>query len=448
MKIKEIEVENFGAWAGKRKFNTDANLVFLVGENNTGKTTLLRAIQFLREGFKDDELNKVRHIPVKDSDNISVKIEDDNSNSYERSNEKNECKSIFKNETEIKPKAIADDFNVEFISSGKDPDEAVSFTSTKPMGKLLKKFSEDFTSGDDWKELKKAYDRAFYNGKNSLTKKSEELSNNIQEALKDIYPNIGVELAFQGLDVGDFTKGGNINLNDGVNTPASQKGSGLQRALAFAILKTYAEMERKSETRNSIFLIDEPEISMHPRMQKNLMESLRKISKAEQVFISTHSPYILKEFNKDRDKILTFSRNNKEIEHKELTDWNLLPYSPSLAEINYYAYKLPTSEFHNELYGCLHEKYISKNVDCKKNREINIFDGFIKQYGNLPERTWHNDAKTNPQTVSLATFIRHKMHHPENKKMVGVEYDDKELKKSISALIDLITNFDGLKVEK
>ena len=39
--------------------------------------------------------------------------------------------------------------------------------------------------------------------------------------------------------------------------------------------------------------IDEPELSLHPEAQKRLFESLQEISKKDQIFISTHSPYFL-----------------------------------------------------------------------------------------------------------------------------------------------------------
>ncbi|WP_442966168.1 AAA family ATPase [Psychrobacter sp. KH172YL61] len=45
--------------------------------------------------------------------------------------------------------------------------------------------------------------------------------------------------------------------------------------------------------------MDEPEISLHPRAQKTLIESIITISRHQQVFITTHSPFLLKHFASD-----------------------------------------------------------------------------------------------------------------------------------------------------
>ena len=46
----------------------------------------------------------------------------------------------------------------------------------------------------------------------------------------------------------------------------------------------------------------------------------------------------------------------------------------------------------------------------------------------------------NEEDVTLATFIRNKTHHPENKTMQNSNYNDKELKQSIDELIAVVKN--------
>ncbi len=47
------------------------------------------------------------------------------------------------------------------------------------------------------------------------------------------------------------------------------------------------------ENRNTGLIIDEPELSLHPQAQKNLLEIIAEFSEKRQVLIATHSPYFI-----------------------------------------------------------------------------------------------------------------------------------------------------------
>jgi len=112
----------------------------------------------------------------------------------------------------------------------------------------------------------------------------------------------------------------------------------------------------------------------------------------------------------------------------------LFPWSPSWGEINYFAYKYPTIEFHDELYGFIQEK-------TKKHSEKEI-DDYFSQCGIDKTKQWIREIKGNPQApvnVTLPVFIRNKIHHRENNSMKLVNYTQDELKQSIEFLIKVIT---------
>lgn len=46
-------------------------------------------------------------------------------------------------------------------------------------------------------------------------------------------------------------------------------------------------------TENNVILIDEPEISLHPDLQRKLFNLLVEYSKDKQIIVSTHSPYFV-----------------------------------------------------------------------------------------------------------------------------------------------------------
>ena len=55
---------------------------------------------------------------------------------------------------------------------------------------------------------------------------------------------------------------------------------------------------------NSIILIDEPELSLHPRWQQRIVDVYRKIGKNNQIIIATHSPHILGSVRKENIMLL------------------------------------------------------------------------------------------------------------------------------------------------
>lgn len=55
---------------------------------------------------------------------------------------------------------------------------------------------------------------------------------------------------------------------------------------------------------NSIILIDEPELSLHPKWQQRIVDVYKKIGKNNQIIIATHSPHILGSVRKENIMLL------------------------------------------------------------------------------------------------------------------------------------------------
>ena len=69
------------------------------------------------------------------------------------------------------------------------------------------------------------------------------------------------------------------------------------------------------EPNNSIILIDEPELSLHPKWQQRIIEVYKKIGENNQIIIATHSPHILGSVTSENIFIL-FRNENGKIEAK------------------------------------------------------------------------------------------------------------------------------------
>lgn len=62
---------------------------------------------------------------------------------------------------------------------------------------------------------------------------------------------------------------------------------------------------------NSIILIDEPELSLHPKWQQQIVDVYKKIGKNNQIIIATHSPHILGSVKKENIILLDRSDDGK-----------------------------------------------------------------------------------------------------------------------------------------
>ena len=104
-------------------------------------------------------------------------------------------------------------------------------------------------------------------------------------------------------------------------------------------------------------------------------------------------------------------------------------------EVNWFAYNLPTIEFHNELYGFIQSIAIdeNENIHMKESLMIGLS---VKLEQN---RSWIKEIKgvaKEPQSRTLQTFIRNSIHHPENKH--NKKFTDAELKLSIEQMIKIL----------
>lgn len=72
------------------------------------------------------------------------------------------------------------------------------------------------------------------------------------------------------------------------------------------------------EANNSIILIDEPEISLHPAWQQKILKVYENLGENNQVFVATHSPHIIASTPKENVKILA---RNEETNRFQVIDY-------------------------------------------------------------------------------------------------------------------------------
>lgn len=149
--------------------------------------------------------------------------------------------------------------------------------------------------------------------------------------------------------------------------------------------------------------------------------------------LSTHSPYFFKNSitNQNIELLISSKKTGKVIAENTGANFGLFPWSPSWGEINFQAYNLPTIEFHNELYGYLQE---ANTVSSEA-----AIEAFFISKGQTKTKQWkrlQNGQVGNPYDVTLMTYIRNTIHHPDNTH--NLPYTETELENSIKTMISIL----------
>jgi predicted ATP-dependent endonuclease of OLD family len=406
MRIANIKIENYKIFKGQHNFDFKDNLIFLVGENNTGKSTLFQAINFVKTGLpKEKKLEDIKNKSAGEQEHVVCtikfvgKVKEVISDFSEKKYEKyvftenseeallvqrsSEEKFVKQDGKEIKldikkvslwnptsnqfenpagPDSVLGTlFDTQFIWADSDPDDVTDFGSTKICGRLLVDSIGNFFEGSQWKKFTDVHEETFHGKDDSLSSRTKKVEQNIKSVLEKQYGLADIKFNFSLPDASTFYKSGEIVVDDGANTKLEEKGTGMQRAVALAIVQVYAQTlinhpDDPKKSKPLFFFIDEPEICLHPKAQRLLLSALITISKIRQIFISTHSPFLLKSYDFDSHDLLMFTKCPQGIKVTSSKALKLFDWSPSWGEINYYSFDLPTIEFHNELYGYLQEK--------------------------------------------------------------------------------------------
>ncbi|MDO8196256.1 AAA family ATPase [Lactiplantibacillus plantarum] len=484
MYIKKIVLHNFKSFSSDNSKTEDIEIQFtsginyLVGNNNVGKTTILNSLDFLTTGGKKENVISKGH----EQENVSVTIVIDDVNPLEgslkkynpyienhqlmlkRSSEENTVKQgkdgkeksvkfdikkvrifnfqkkQFENPTGI-GNTITDLIDPQIVYADMHNEDYQDFGTTKTTGKLIQTITQDFQASPEFAALKRAHKDAF--GVNGIKKYLSDTENNIDEILSNQFGNSKIKFKFGFPNVNDLIKKGNIvSTENGIETDISEKGNGLQRALALAIIQVYSKVSTKDE--NTQFLIDEPEIYLHPKAQDKLIDSLVNLSEnGNQVFITTHSPYILRHYREDNDSIIILSLK-KESNQKEINSVNSLLFSPtSIGEVTYRAFGVPNVDLHQLLFTKIYIYWIrNENPD---NSCLSAFDDtFLKpecikqslsteSFFPRVRGTWKAE-----QQRTIPYIVRNEIDHPETlaDKNKNVWSED-NLKQSIDCLMKI-----------
>lgn len=265
---------------------------------------------------------------------------------------------------------------------------------------LKQKFNEIATEVE--KKLKEVSDRTLA--------KLREMNPEVANSLKPVIPQA------ETLKWADVFK--SVSISGDENIPINKRGSGIKRLVLLNFFR--AEAERRQQEKNVpniIYGIEEPETSQHPKHQRVLIEAFKSLSNANntQIILTTHSPAIVKLLEFEQLKLLKNVNGKVEVINIEK---NELPY-PSLNEVNFLAFGEADEEYHNELYGYIESE--GKLDDYRKGKQT------LK---------YKRENNGQIKDIILSEFIRHQIHHPENK--LNDRFTFEQLQESIKLMREFI----------
>lgn len=242
----------------------------IVGKNNTGKSTLVKSIKDLCSGHNTIIISQeARHDQSKPFININW-TNDNSSTNQIITIETDTNGGHFKIE-----KGLVDIAKLRYIPSRRQ------FSSEFHDFNIPNHFNYEYNYYNSSRNNQAYFDTNLASAIASLfIDKAEKLL--FMDLLKRIDNNIYEVYT-------DNTYGKNVIIfesKSGKKHPISDTGDGI-----INLIRVIYTLQTAEE--GSIIIIDEPEISLHPQLQKNLYNLLHEYSAKQQIIVVTHSPYFI-----------------------------------------------------------------------------------------------------------------------------------------------------------
>lgn len=436
--LKNIEID-FTNTTNNKPYQ---NIIF-AGENGTGKTSILESLStFLNIGsfeyfdFIEYLIDEKKYKAVQPNNNSSeIKdffdiIDEDGNRTYIHSNKNNNKQSI--ETTPSDPRK----YGCVFSKARADyKTNEIKYSTTKELD--IDKYDND--KEDDFTALKQLIVDIQNQDNSDYAELNQGLGNN-PKSWDEYYPNSKIyrfknafDSFFDNLTYKKVIDRDNKKIilfeKNNATIDIDQLSTGEKQIVFRGIYL----LRNNQMLQDSTIMIDEPELSMHPKWQKGILKYYKDLFVNNtsvnniQLFVATHSEYVMESalYNSASDLTIVLKDNNGTIETKRIDAPSVLP-SVTSAETNYIAFDVVSNDYHIELYGHLQNKH---NLTTVKST-----DNFIK---NRPEFDSLIHSKPSSfgttQYETLSTYIRNAIDHPDPTK----SFTENELRISIELLIQL-----------
>ena len=288
----------------------------IIGENDSGKTSFLYALKaFLEKTKMDDKEDWFNH-KIADDDDVDINImitltfseaPQALDSKFVRPDGKVKIRGTFQFAKLPKYHAIVQDDpeiahemkkemdhfasdNVIFVPVNRNINEQFAMKKTAMLGKILRAKMKEAIEQQGQKD---AMQDAIKIIEQTMAQSIGNAGNRIGHFMCEQLNNDKIILSFDSLKM-EPLDGVQISptLSDGKmeNISLANRGAGTQNNAILALFRYIAESDIKTKF---IFLLEEPENSLHPKAQRDLFDVVQQIGEDAQVFVTTHSPVFI-----------------------------------------------------------------------------------------------------------------------------------------------------------
>lgn len=142
----------------------------------------------------------------------------------------------------------------------------------------------------------------------------------VNSKVESFFPGVSIKVHVPTPELKEVFSKGTIKVFENLNPSGkdvSALGHGAQRSIQMALVRHLADIKRVAggSTSNTILLIDEPELYLHPQAIEVLRDALKTLStQGYQVIFSTHSPFMIT--SKDVENTILIRKNDTLGTHK------------------------------------------------------------------------------------------------------------------------------------
>jgi len=228
--------------------------------------------------------------------------------------------------------------DIYFIPAVKDATDDFTTKEASAFGKLYAAIIEAMSATNpDWKDTKDKLSSLFgtlnrrdAEGAENPNRPAElvQFERSLSDELASWRAEIDVEVLPPNID-DVFRANTQVWIDDGMRTDIRRKGHGLQRALTFALIKVISDRLKKERAKaaddvntvrsvsaSTYFVLEEPELYLHPQAQRALFDTLVTLSESKnQVILCTHASALI---DVERYKSICIVRKDNEARGTEI----------------------------------------------------------------------------------------------------------------------------------
>lgn len=459
------------------KYSFQGDLILLVGDNGSGKSHFCEIITlenlsgvnnrksnviFSDEGISSYEITK-DNIIIK---NYQVGLSDGASDINFKENVLNILFNYYRSDTSDKNftnsiEIYKDLLSISDIENIKSGDVSLQEEGREKIKEALNKVNDlyktwqpnDVFSSQNLATIFREY--ALKRDNYILSKKkitaedseSEFLINNPQPwvMLNNLFNDLGFEYRFKSnykFDDEDFKKNITLFSRNGGKLKYGINDLSSGEKQIFSLVVSAFNLENIKSLNKKILILDEYDATLNPSLIDAYFRIIKKfyLDKGHKVIMTSHSTDTIYGAKKVLDKIPKFYKINK-LSDENIDDINkriekIDENENTYASIIYKVFGVYSNDLHNELYGYIQTEtgldgesmdgfFVEKDGEYSSSL-IAKFDYWKKE----------NNSEQPNYPVTLPTFIRHRIHHPENDNLRNREnFTIEELKTSTDFLL-------------